>query len=367
MYKRIALIAAITACAVILYHLSQNKAIPAIEEDITEIYIINGDHEDSAWFAGPSKSELLRAFSDYPDHLFVTQSVWAAFCKHRSQQLENLRKNGITSLQDMEVVEGVLYNKKDKTQTFSQDEDSFFYLATLVAFKDSAWDFYDTGIGLYYLKPYDIEPIMPVNNFTKIEHPCDIAVEPSVVRWAEKFIKLFDLPAWHKLHKNGKRSVVCISGHGTASTCKVARACGMPAEDFAKLVQFFNNDLHITTLGIQSCFWPAQRITSFMKEAGTNLTCTLITPIDQEKELHFAAAMPIVWSYNSDNNKIVLAEGLQGDTLLAGLHELTTSFDGVMTEELSEKLQTIHVVDINHTKNMKTAIMQADTTEPILV
>jgi hypothetical protein len=280
--------------------------------------------------------------------------------------MNNLKKQGIRSLQEMEIVEGIIRHKHNDKLSLSQDEQDFFYVATLLAFKESVWDFYDTGIGLYYLKPYDVDPIIPVNGFTKIEHPCDMTVEPTVVRWAEKFTKLFDLSAWHNLHKAGKKSVVCISGHGTASSCKVERACGMPAEDFAILARFFNDTLRIDTLGVQSCFWPAQRITAYMKEKGTKLSCTLITPIDQELELHFAAAMPIVWSY-ADNNKIVLAEGLQGDTLLAGLHELTTSFDGTMTEELSEKLQTIHVVEINHTKNMKTAIIKGNSSDPILV
>ena len=86
----------------------------APEQEITEIYIINGDHEDNGWFEGPSKSELLKALLEYPEHLFITPSLWKSFCGHREEQLKNLAKENITaSLDNLEINDARVYNKNN--------------------------------------------------------------------------------------------------------------------------------------------------------------------------------------------------------------------------------------------------------------
>lgn len=340
-------------------------------QDHTEIYIINGDHEDNGWFEGPSKSELLKALMEYPEHLFITPSLWKSFCGHREQQLHNLAKENISaSLDNLEINEATVYNKDNKGKGFSQDNDDFFNMATLVVFNEHEWDFFDTHAGLYYLRPkHAIQDIgLKMDTFTKIEQPCKLKIEHTKTPWVDNFINLFDLDTWNNVHKSGRKKVVCVSGHGTARHPSVSRACGVPTEAFVKLMLFLNDTLKINTLGIQSCYWPCTRILELMKNNNRpHLDCQLVTPIDQERVLYFAAEMPIVWSYEPHSQKAQIHESKPGEILLAGLHEIATSFDGTMTKELTEKLNQIHVVQINHTYNMKTSLIDAGASQPIFV
>lgn len=339
--------------------------------DSTEIYIINGDHEERGWFEGPSKSELLKAFLEYPEHLFITPSLWKSFCAHREQQLKNLAKENISaSLDNLEINDATIYNKDNKTKSFSQDDDQFFNMATLIAFNENEWEFFDTHAGLYYLRPkHAIQDIgLKLQTFTRIEHPCELKIECSSTAWVENFINLFDLNTWNNVHKSGRKKVVCVSGHGTARHPKVSRACGVSAEEFVKLILFFNDTLKINTLGIQSCYWPCARILELMASNGKpHLDCQLVTPIDQERVLYFAAEMPIVWSYEPNSQTSQIQDSQQGEILLSGLHEIAASFDGTMTQELTEKLNQVHVVQINHKYNMKTSLVDAGSSQPVLV
>lgn len=337
----------------------------------TEIYIINGDHEGSGWFEGPSKTEFLKALMSYPEHLFITPSLWKSFCSHRAEQMKHLTAKQISpSLDNLEITQAKVYNKDNK-KSFSQDDKNFFNIATVVAFDESEWDFYDTNIGLYYLRPkYTNTDIgLKLELCTKITDPCALNIkktEPG--SWAEKFITLFDLTQWNKAHQNGKKKVVCFSGHGTQSSCKVSRACGVPTESFIMLMNFFNDSLKINTVGIQSCYWPSTRILKLMAGNGKpQLNFQLVTPIDQERALYFNAEMPIVWSYEPTSRMAEIQEISTGDIFLNGLHEIADSFAGTMTKELTEKINNIDVVQVNHNYHMKTGLIDAGASHPILI
>lgn len=341
------------------------------KQDITELYIINGDHEDDGWFKGPSKSELLKALLEYPEHLFITPSVWKSFCGHRKKQMNNLKKENISpSLDNLEINKATVYNTHNKSKSFSQEHGDFFNMATLVAFNENEWEFFDTHAGLYYLRPkHAIQDIgLKIDTFTKIEHPCELNIRHTKTKWVDSFISLFDINTWNNIHASGQKKVACISGHGTVRHPKISRACGVPTEEFVKLILFFNDTLKINTLGVQSCYWPCTRILELMKDNNRPLLdCQLVTPIDREQVLYYAAEMPIVWSYKPNSQAVQIHEAQPSDIFLAGLHEIATSFKGTMTQELSEKLNLIHVVQINHKYNMKTSLLDAGASEPVFV
>lgn len=334
----------------------------------TQIYIINGDHEGEQWFDGPSKSEFLQALTAYPDHLFITPSLWKSFCNHRNKQLKHLEKEHIT-LDNLVVEQTRIYNKNNRKKSYCQDDDKFFYLATVVGFNEKAWDFFDTQKGLYYLRPKnnpkDIG--LKIETFKKINDPFTFTAAQQQSNWVSGFMELFDLEKWHTVHKNGKKKIVCISGHGTQRTCKIARACGVPVDEFVKLMFYFNDTLCIDTLGVQSCYWPGMRILELMEqEKKKHFDFQLITPINKERVLYFAAEMPLVESYDPLSGSTEIRSS-QGDSLLNGLHEIALSFDGTMNDELTKKLKSVHVVELNHSYNMKTCIINAKDTLPILV
>lgn len=369
----IPILAALIGFGLTLRKTPKNAAQPgaAQEQDHTELYIINGDHEQNGWFDGPSKSEFLKAITERPEHLFITPSLWKSFCSHRAEQLKNLAKEKITaSLENLEVTEANVYNKDNKSKSFSQNDKNFFNIATLVVFNEADWEFYDTHAGLYYLRPKNnIQNIgLKIDAFTKIEHPCELKVELTKTPWVDGFINLFDLTQWQQAHRSGKKKVVCISGHGTARQHVVSRVCGIAAEEFVKLMLFFNDSLKIDTLGVQSCYWPSARILELMATNNKpHLDCHLITPIDQEQVVHFAAEMPIVWSYEPTSRALKIQEEQSGEILLTGLHEIATSFNGTMTEELSEKLNQVQVVQLNHQYQMKTSLIDAGASQPIFI
>jgi hypothetical protein len=308
---------------------------------------------------------------EYPEHLFITPSLWKSFCGHRKKQMNNLAKEHISaSLDNLEINDAIVYNKNNKSKGFSQEHDNFFNMATLLAFNENEWEFFDTHAGLYYLRPKKaIQDIgLKINTFTKIEHPCDLTIELTKKPWVDNFINLFDLNIWNNVHASGRKKVVCVSGHGTVRHPKVSRACGVSQAEFVKLILFFNDILKVNTLGIQSCYWPSTRILEVMKENNRpHLDCQLVTPIDQERVLYFAAEMPIVLSYEPNSRVAQIGASPPSDILLAGLHEIATSFDGTMTQELSEKLNQIQVVQINHRYNMKTSLIDAGPSAPVLV
>jgi hypothetical protein len=336
----------------------------------TEIYIINGDHENEGWFDGPTKTELLQAFMEQPKHLFITPSLWKSFCSCRSAQIKNLEKEQISaSLDNLQIIESIVYNKDNKKNGFSQDDDEFFNLATVVVFNEEEWNFYDTHAGLYYLSPkITTEDIgLNVELFTKIERPCSLAINPKVISWANGFMELFNLDKWHKIHQTGRKSIFCISGHGTSRTHKISRACGLPTKDFVKLMLFFNNTLKISTLGVQSCYWPSTRILALMNEHNVpHLNFQIITPIDQEREVFFAAEMPIVESYESRSQQKHLRSGNK-EIFLTGLRDIALTFNGTLTTELFEKLNSLDVVQMNHKYNMKTSLLDTGSLHPVLV
>ena len=98
-----------------------------------------------------------------------------------------------------------------------------------------------------------------------------------------------------------------------------------------------------------------------------HLDCQLVTPIDRERVVYFAAEMPIVWSYEPASQTVQIHEAQPGEILLSGLHEVATSFNGTVTQELTEKLNQVHVVQINHKYNMKTSLIDAGATQPVFV
>ncbi len=340
-------------------------------QDRTEIYIINGDHEDTGWFAGPSKSEFLKALYDYPQHLFITPSLWKSFCYHRNEQMKELKKEKINKpFEQLKIENTAVYHIDKPKKEYSQNDPEFFNIATILAFDENEWEFYDTHIGLYYLRPKDdVQEIgLPIQHFTKIDHPCNMQVPIEQKPWTNSFINLFDVKEWHNTHKDEKTKIFCISGHGTPSRHPVKRACGIPAEDFAQLVTFFNDILKVDIIGVQTCFWPAKRILELMAENGkTSLNCKLITPIDKEEEVHYRSEMPLVWSYEPESRDTLIKEAFDGELLFTSLHDIATSFKGTVTEDLEKTLDSIQVVQVNHEYNLKTSLVDAQSTEPVFV
>lgn len=376
------ILGAITLCCVMLGAIALRQGIideithvdsnTQTEHNYTEIYIINGDHESNGWFDGPSKSEFLKALYEYPQHLFITPSLWKSFCYHRNEQMKQLKKANINKpFEELKIEDTSVYHKDNLKKEYSQNDPEFFNLATILAFDENEWDFFDTHIGLYYLRPKD-QPTdigLPIAHFTKIDKPCSMQIPADAAKpWVESFINLFDTKAWHNHHRGGKKKTFCISGHGTRSRHRVKRACGVPAKDFASLIAFFDDKLKVDIIGVQSCFWPAHRILELMNEQGkTYLHCKLVTPIDKEEEVHYRSEMPLVWSYEPSSGDLAIKEAFDGELLFTELPDIATSFKGTVTEELKETLETIQVVQMNHNYDLKTSLVDAQSTEPVFV
>ena len=155
------------------------------------------------------------------------------------------------------------------------------------------WDMYDTHIGLLYLKQKSCTDNIgiKVHTFSPIKDPFNLQEVDEVKddKWPQQFDTLFDLNSWRMHHNNpSSRIVVYMNGHGTRRVGQLESelAGGIRATSFATLLTFFNDQLNIHLLGVQSCFWTAERIYELMQQHGYDtLNFTILTPLSIEKGL----------------------------------------------------------------------------------
>jgi hypothetical protein len=164
-----------------------------------------------------------------------------------------------------------------------------------VSFDPTRWEFYDTNLGLIYLrnstKPHH-EGIQ-YHQFKPIAKPLEL--ETVVSRnWTGDLDKIFNVTVWQEQYSKEKhKCMVYMSGHGAHRADKVGYksvGCGMISNDFMNVALFFNQELPIDTLVINSCFWTADRLREELQQAGAaELTYTVISPLQTEQMLWLTA------------------------------------------------------------------------------
>ncbi len=220
------------------------------------------------------------------------------------------------------------------------------------------WQVYDTHIGLLYLRSTKATEQLgiKIDTFTLLEQPFDATTLQNVKdgSWTDQFHTLFDLKVWHAYHAHPKsKTVVYTNGHGTADIDSYAleTLIGVSAQRFAQLLTFFNDQLRITFLGLQSCHWTAERVQKLMqKEAGIKqVRFTLLTPAHIEKPIWIETHI------NYLNN----ASPSFFDTCC----ETAYAFEGDLTKEIAETIKNTDTFQLVGNKNQQASLLAAgDTT-----
>ncbi len=227
----------------------------------------------------------------------------------------------------------------------------------------ACWDMYDTHIGLLYLKQKSVTDDIgiKVQQFSPIKDPFNLQEINEVKndRWPQQFDTLFDLNSWRMYHSNpGSRIVVYMNGHGTRRIGQFESelAGGIRATSFATLLQFFNDQLHIHLLGVQSCFWTAERIHELMQQHGyTTLNFTILTPLSIEKGLW----LDTVHNYLNKKDKV--------SCFFDCCMSFTQSFNNEVTDEIKEMINNTDTLQLIQNKGQRATIMAAGTNQLMTV
>lgn len=163
-----------------------------------------------------------------------------------------------------------------------------------VNFDPTAWEFYDTTLGLMYLHNTAVSHHEGIQHqqFKRIINPLDLNVIGTIINrnWTGDLDKMFNVPAWQAYFRDqNHKSMVYLSGHG-AQRPKTAEytsiGCGILSDDLTQVALFLNSQLNIDTLVINSCYWTADRLRETLQQAGApELICTIISPLQTEEML----------------------------------------------------------------------------------
>ena len=367
--KRIAPIFALIALGAALITIKQRNNIPIPTKQDgsvkdTGLVIINGNREPSDWFAGPTKTEFLNNLIDEVPHIFITPQLWHIFCSYRSEQLKKLKPYNVKNPYKDIKVDGyrLYFNKKKKEYVVY--EKPFDNISLVLVFNPSDWDFFDTRKGLFYLRHKDAASIdfgIKTDQFSLIKDPFALPKQKTNEQWMDDFMNFFDLAKWRRYHsQTGAKKFIQISGHGTSSKMQNNRLCGMNAPEFVKLAAFFNNDLQLDFLAVETCFWSSSRILELLKKDGNfpKVNFHLLTPIDREQISFARATIPHVQDYDPENYELVL-QTHPTYTFYTGLEKVVPAYSGALTQEIKEVIESIEDVVANHSHGLKTALIDA--------
>lgn len=232
------------------------KNINKSEPIISDLSIIIDYHDPAETESTAVLDETLKTMSSGCSHLFLNKKLW------------------ISCINDTYFAQLDANSKKDFC---------------------AQWNCYDTQKGLLYFSYKEsINALgVKIDTFKRIDDPFNNDIITAIkddFNWPTHFDALFDLQACVANHNNPEsKIVVYMNGHGTPRIDNLAYelVCGISAPQFAHLLTFFNNTLHISLLGVQSCHWTAQRIKELMtKHAHVNqINFTILTPLSTEEGL----------------------------------------------------------------------------------
>ncbi len=225
------------------------------------------------------------------------------------------------------------------------------------------WDVYDTHIGLLYVKQKSCTDTIGINvqQFSLIADPFnkDEIDKVNDDAWPQQLPALFDLNTWRAYHNNPKsKIVVYMNGHGTrrVGQLQAELASGIRATSFATLLRFFNDQLMVHVVGIQSCFWTAERIYELMQEHGYDkLNFTILTPMSIEKGLW----LDTINNYLNKKDKVAC--------FFDCCVSFTQCFNNEVTNEIKQMINNTDTLQLIQNKGQQATIIAAGTTELITV
>ncbi len=227
----------------------------------------------------------------------------------------------------------------------------------------ACWDMYDTHIGLLYLKQKSFTDSIGINvhQFSPIEDPFNLQEIDGVKddTWPQQLDTLFDINTWRMYHSNPKsKIIVYMNGHGTrrAGHLEFELAGGIRATSFAALLTFFNDQLNIHLLGVQSCYWTTKRIHELMQQYGYDtLNFTILTPLSIEKGLW----LDTVHNYLHKKDK--------ASCFFDCCVSFTQCFNNEVTDEIKEMLNNTDTLQLKENKGQRATVMAAGTDQVITV
>ncbi len=208
------------------------------------------------------------------------------------------------------------------------------------------WQFYDTHIGLIYIKSKRISKKNGINTkeLKRLKKPFNKKIQEE--SWISLFPSLFNIKLWQKHHqKTTQPSIVYMDGHGSKrrKDPSAEKICGILAYEFANLLNFFYTTLHIDLLGVQTCHWTSMRILELIakKHKYTSSPFGIITPLRTEEVLTTAS---------SNLNKKKTEEYC----FLKALQLIMNNYNGTITPKMKDIACRIDT--LKHPKNNKQGI-----------
>ncbi len=330
----------------------------------TGICIFDDTGESAGWTEPgvPTKTIFLKAVCKKAPHIFITPNIWHSFVRIRQDLLGQLRHyNHIQnptrelSIQNGNVIQRVgnyHYTIGDSRGLPALDalKPAFytgdgFGMLELLSFDAEEWNLYDTHTGLYYLQRTDTPPIgIQVQNFTQLNPNNLVAPTTYFEHWTDGLYYLFDAREWNQYNQQSQqKAFVYIFGHGSPraqNPHEIETACGMPGNKFAYLLQFFNDIFHIDMLGIQTCYWTAQRAAELMQRQYNYdfLNYAIISLLETEQQVYNCALMPIS---QFDPNTQRMQFQTDAVTFYEALSRATQRYAGQMSHEMMHLIRNV--------------------------
>lgn len=230
----------------------------------------------------------------------------------------------------------------------------------------SIWDVYDTHIGLLYIhhKNASFLPGMYMDKCSLIENPFNIETIDTINedrKWGSTFESLIDVKKWQQYHSNpNNRICVYMNGHGmqrVSTGHESELVCSINAKQFAHLLDFFNTKLHINLLGVQSCYWTAQRIHELMNNiyGYKTLYFNILTPLNSEEVLWLDTAYNYM---NADNEKSCFFECCA---------DFTEQYTNKVTDEIKELVYNTDTLSLQQNNKQRATMIAGGTSELVTI
>lgn len=226
------------------------------------------------------------------------------------------------------------------------------------------WNFYDTKQGLLYIQAKDTDNSLCINieTFAHIENPFDLKVINATQdgQWYQTFATLFDLNACRKNHNHAQSKIaVYMNGHGMPRSTPTDQllACGINYKQFAQLLKLFNDELPVTLLGVQSCYWTTARIAELMLNEYNleTLKFTVLTPLSIEKSL---------WLDSVGN---YLQKGDERFCFFDCCVDMTQTFTHNVTDEIKDIVYSTDTLQLQQNNMQKATLVAAGSNTLVII
>jgi hypothetical protein len=319
--KKLAVVAIITLCvvfagAILLLNPMRKPATVTTVAIIADYKLPNTPNNNSIL------CDFIKVVKANCEHIFINPTLWSAFLEHHNQGL--------------------------------------------IPFDATAWEFFDTELGLIYMRNRAAvyhDGILH-QQFKRIIDPLDPTVIDTLVNrnWTTDMHTIFNIPAWQAYHADAQhKSMLYMSGHGARrahSAEYTSIGCGILSPDLVHIASFFNTQLTVTTVVINSCYWTADRLRQELQQAGVEtINFTIISPLLSEQMLWLTA------DPGCQCAKCVRPEPCFFDTCrtFTGLHE------AAITPELATILCSSDTVTDNFDYNQTPTLVIAGSAESISI